>query len=68
MTRAQIIALCVSLTVTSFYALCITPLAYAEARRQVIEWAMDQPEMDAFVADRLTVHASELELPKEGAK
>jgi hypothetical protein len=42
------------LIAVTIYAGAITPMAYEAGRRHVVEWALNQPEADALVADGYT--------------
>jgi hypothetical protein len=41
------------LPLAMFYGIAITPLAYQEARHRVIDWAMNQPEMDVIAQNNI---------------
>lgn len=56
MTKYNITIYIIS-TIVLIYAASITHPAYLQVRRNVIEWSLNQPEMDVYTAEKLNREA-----------
>jgi hypothetical protein len=66
MKRVRINGIGITLIFVALYAVTITPLAWQEVRRQVIEWSLNQPEADMAMIQMQNEQL--FDLPVKGAK